>query len=76
MRKVLITLVAFLATLLSLGLPVYAQTPPHVFVGQATLDGDPVPDGTLVLGLLNGRPLAKRLPSVRSGNIWSVSGTV
>ena len=33
MRKVLITLAALLATILSSGLPVYAQTPPHVFVG-------------------------------------------
>ena len=67
MRKVLITLAAFLATLLSLGHPVYAQTPPHVFVGQATLDGDPVPDGTLVQGLLNGSPLARAQSTVQDG---------
>ena len=67
MRKVLITLATFLVSLLSLAHPVYAQTPPHVFVGQATLDGDPVPDGTLVLGLLHGRPLARARTTVQDG---------
>ena len=67
MRKVLITLATLLATILSSGLPVYAQTPPHVFVGQATLDGAPAPDGTVVLGLLNGRPLAKARTTVQDG---------
>ena len=67
MRKVLITLATFLAAILPLGLPVYAQTPPHVFVGQATLDGAPVPDGTVVLGMLNGLPLAKAMTFVQDG---------
>jgi hypothetical protein len=49
------------------GTPVYAQTPPHVFVGVATLDGVPVPDGTIIQGIIDGRPLSGAETAVQDG---------
>ena len=47
-----------LLLLLSLSSRVYAQSSPHIFVGEATLDGVPVPEVILVQGINDGSILA------------------
>jgi hypothetical protein len=67
-RRVLIATVALLtAAILPLGAPAQAQSPPHVFVGEATLDGVPVPDGTVIGAVVNGQALSKAETTVREG---------
>ena len=40
--------------------PVQAQQiPPHVFVGSATIDGHPVPDGTIIVAYIDGDGVSK-----------------
>ncbi|MDA0735430.1 MAG: hypothetical protein O2909_13010 [Chloroflexi bacterium] len=71
MRKVFVAAATLLALLLPLGIPVhspvYAQTPPHVFVGEATLDGTPVPDGTVIQAIIDGRLLSGSDATVQNG---------
>lgn len=67
MRKIIVAAAALLALLLPVGIPVFAQTPPHVYVGTATLDGLPVPDGTLIQGVVDGRPLPGAEALVQNG---------
>ncbi|HEU0020445.1 MAG TPA: hypothetical protein VFR55_02045 [Dehalococcoidia bacterium] len=76
MGKIFVAAATLLAALLPLlplspllpgGMPVYAQTPPHVFVGEATLDGEPVPDGTVIQGVIDGRPMSGAEASVQNG---------
>ena len=35
------------------------QAPPHVFVGSATIDRNPVPDGTVIIAVVEGRVISK-----------------
>jgi hypothetical protein len=68
MRKVLSVAIAlFSALLLPLGYPIEAQSPPHVFVGQATIDGVPVPDGTIIRAVVNGEYVPKAETAVQDG---------
>lgn len=76
MRRILAAAATLLAALLLLsavigtpvyGTPVYAQTPPHAFVGTATLDGAPVPDGTMIQGVIDGRPWPGAETAVQNG---------
>lgn len=71
MRKFFVAAATLLTVLLPLsiaaGIPVYAQTPPHVFVGEATLDGAPVADGTVIQGVINGRLLTGADATVQNG---------
>lgn len=53
------------AVLLPLG--VQAQSPPHVFVGEAALDGAPVPDGTVIQAVVSGKALPGAETAVRGG---------
>jgi hypothetical protein len=68
MRRVLIATVALLAAaILPLGVPAQAQSPPHVFVGEVTLDGVPAPDGTVIGAVVNGQVLSRAETTVREG---------
>lgn len=67
MRRIFVAAATLLAVLLPLGIPVYAQTPPHVFVGAAALDGVPVPDGTVIQGVIGGLPLSGAATAVQKG---------
>jgi hypothetical protein len=71
MRKIFAAAATLLAALLLLsaiaGTPVYGQTPPHVFAGAATLDGAPVPDGTIIQGVIDGRPWSGAETTVQDG---------
>ena len=68
MRKApAIAILLLVATTLSLGVPVEAQSPPHVFVGEVMLDGARPPDGTPVQAVLNGRPLPRAEATIQDG---------
>jgi hypothetical protein len=67
-RTALIASVAlFTAAVLLWGVPAEAQSPPHVFVGEATLDGAIVPDGTVIRAVINGKALPRAETAVRDG---------
>ena len=75
MHKVFVAAATLLAALLQVSLllllplssRVYAQSSPHVFVGEATIDGAPVPDVTLVQGINDERILAGAEATVQNG---------
>ena len=75
MDKVFVAAATLIAALLQVSLllllpfssRLYAQSSPHVFVGEATLDGVPVTYVTLVQGINDGRILAGAEATVQNG---------
>ena len=55
-----------IAAVLTVG-PAEAQTPPHVYAGEARVDGVPMPDGTLITAVVEGRPVPRAQAAIRDG---------